>query len=348
MLHIVRRQRARCTVFNGVMTRRQRGPSGRLVALAVTCIAALTLSSIGLASTAQATSYARTSSSGCGSTSPGTAILSLKVNGLARTVIVHVPTGYTNTTKTPLVLNLHGSGSTAAKQDIFSGLDATANADDFIVVYPQGLIPDGTGFDWNVPGVLLTGGRAVPAGAPNDIKFLTSLVGVLEGKYCVNPEAVYVSGFSGGAREASQLACDDSKIFAAVAAVSGLRHPKPCPTSRPVPIIAFHGSADPVDPFGGHGESYWTYSVATAAKDWAAQDGCSKSPKVTKSASVVFSSYAKCKKGAQVELYEIIGEGHEWPGGPTMPGSITSLLGPQSNAVVANSLIWSFFVSHQL
>jgi polyhydroxybutyrate depolymerase len=335
-------------VFNGVMTRSPIPLRAGVVALAVWSVVALTLSTVGYASPAQATSYARTASSGCGSSSPGTAILSLTVNGLARTVIVHVPTGYTNTTKIPLVLNLHGSGSTAAQQDIFSDMDETANQDNFIVVYPQGLIPDGTGYDWNVPGVPLTGGRVVPAGAPNDIKFLSSLVGVLEGKYCVNPQAVYASGFSGGAREASQLACDDSKIFAAVAAVSGLRHPKPCPASRPVPIIAFHGSADPVDPFGGNGQGYWTYSVATAAKEWATQDGCSKSPRVTKSAAVVFSSYAKCKKGAQVELYEIIGEGHEWPGGPTMPGSITSVLGPQSNAVVANSIIWSFFASHQL
>jgi polyhydroxybutyrate depolymerase len=311
-------------------------------------VVTLTLPMIGYGSPAGASSHDRTASSGCGSSSPGTAILSLTINGRARTVIVHVPTGYTNSTKIPLVLNLHGSGSTAAQEDVFSGLDATANAEDFIVVYPQGLIVDGTGYDWNVPGVPLTGGRAVPAGSPNDIKFLTSLVGVLEGKYCVNSQAVYVSGFSGGAREASQLACDDSKIFAAVAAVSGLRHPKPCPTSRPVPILAFHGSADPVDPFGGGGQGYWSYSVTTAAKDWAKQDGCSTSPKVTQSPTVVFSSYGRCKKGSQVELYEIIGEGHEWPGGPTMPSSITAALGPQSNAVVANSLIWSFFEAHKL
>jgi polyhydroxybutyrate depolymerase len=335
-------------VFNGVMSSQSFGLHSRIMPLAMAGALVVPLFGVGFTPVAGASSSPRTASSGCGSSSPGTAIISLKVNGLARTVIVHVPTGYTNTSKIPLVLNLHGSGSTAAKQDIFSGMDETANTNDFIVVYPQGLIVDGTGFDWNVPGVPLTGGRAVPSGSPNDIKFLTSLVGVLEGKYCVNPLAVYAVGFSGGAREASQLACDASKVFAAVAAVSGLRHPKPCPSTRPVPMIAFHGSADLVDPFAGNGEAYWTYSVTTAAKDWAKQDGCSTTPKVTKSTGVVFSSYGKCKKGAQVELYELIGEGHEWPGGPTMPSSITSLLGPQSNAVVANSLIWSFFAQHEL
>jgi len=63
---------------------------------------------------------------------------------------------------------------------------------------------------------------------------------------------------------------------------------------------------------------------------------------------VVFTTYSKCAKDAAVELFEVIGEGHEWPGGPTMPSSITSLLGPQSNAINANSLMWSFFSSHRL
>jgi polyhydroxybutyrate depolymerase len=317
------------------------------VLLVVLSLITMPLTGLGVATSASA-SGSKTPSSGCGVGSPKTAILSLKIDGINRTVIVHVPTTYTNISKLPLVLNLHGSGSTAAQQDVFSGMDETADADNFIVAFPQGLIPDGSGYDWNVPGVPLVGGRAVPKGSPNDVKFLTNLVGVLEHMYCVNPMTVYATGFSGGAREVSQLACDDSKIFAAVAPVSGLRHPTPCPATRAVPVIAFHGSADPVDPFAGKGEAYWTYSVTTAAKDWAKQDHCAKTPTVAKSTGVVFSSYAQCAKGAAVELYEIIGEGHEWPGGPTMPSSITGLLGPQSNAVNADSLMWSFFASHQL
>ena len=318
-----------------------------LTVFAVLSLIAMPFASLGLASPASA-SGAKSSASGCGVGSPKTAILSLKIDGINRTVIVHVPTTYTNESKLPLVLNLHGSGSTAAAQDVFSDMDQTADEDNFIVAFPQALIPDRTGYDWNVPGEPLVGGRAVPVGSPNDVKFLTNLVGALEHMYCVNPMAVYATGFSGGAREVSQLACDDSKIFAAVAPVSGLRHPKPCPATRAVPVIAFHGSDDLVDPFAGKGEAYWTYSVRTAAKDWAKQDHCSKSPTVSKSSGVIFSSYSKCAKGAAVDLYEVIGEGHEWPGGPTMPSSITDLLGPQSDAINANSLMWSFFASHQL
>jgi poly(3-hydroxybutyrate) depolymerase len=49
-----------------------------------------------------------------------------------------------------------------------------------------------------------------------------------------------------------------------------------------------------------------------------------------------------------VELYSLTGEGHEWPGGPTMPHQITSLLGPQCMAVNANRTMWAFFSAHPL
>lgn len=317
--------------------------------LLVSLVAALVvLSSLAVTSTGARAGASKTIS-GCGAATPGTTTLSLNIGGHTRPVYVHVPRGSSDTTPLALVLNLHGSGTTALDQVLFTGMNVASNHDGFIVAYPQGLIPDGTGYDWNVPGVPLTGGRAVPAGAANDVEFLTKLVGVLELKYCVNKDEVYATGFSGGARMVSQLACSDATIFAAVAPVSGLRHPKPCTTSRAVPIISLHGTSDPVDPFGGHGQAYWTYSVPTAAKDWATQDGCStKAVSSRPDANVTLLTYSRCANGAEVELYEIAGEGHEWPGGPTMPTSIVSLLGPQSTAINADATMWSFFSAHRL
>ena len=40
----------------------------------------------------------------------------------------------------------------------------------------------------------------MPAGAPDDVSFLTQLVGILEHRYCINSKMVYATGFSGGAR----------------------------------------------------------------------------------------------------------------------------------------------------
>ena len=85
-----------------------------------------------------------------GKAAPGDARLSIPADGLQRTLILHIPRGYTDRKPTPLVLNLHGSGSNATAQAAFSGMDATADADGFVVAYPQGAIASGSGFDWNV------------------------------------------------------------------------------------------------------------------------------------------------------------------------------------------------------
>jgi polyhydroxybutyrate depolymerase len=228
-------------------------------------------------------------------------------------------------------------------------MDTTADADHFMVVYPQGGIAVSTGFEWNVPDEPLFGGAPVPASAPDDVSFLEQLVTLLEQRYCIDENRVYATGFSGGARMASQLACDAAPALAALAPVSGLRLPAPCPATRAVPVIAFHGTADMVDPYGGHGQAYWTYSVPVAAQQWAAEDGCSPSSTTSNpSSSVVVTSYGHCHDGATVELYTIVGEGHEWPGGPPVATSIERGLGPQSSAVDANSTMWAFFVAHPL
>ena len=275
--------------------------------------------------------------------------MSLTVNGFARTVVVHVPQGSTNSTPLALVLNLHGASSTAVGQEELTNMDATADANHFIVAYPQALIPDGTGFEWNVPGYPLYGGTQVPANAADDVKFLTALPRILERMYCVNTSAVYATGFSGGAREVSQLACEASNVFAAVAPVAGVRRPTPCPTRRAVSVIAFHGSADTVNPFAGHGQKYWTYSVSTAARYWAQQDHCSTKANTTSPLpNVTLVSYSRCSSGAVVRLYEVMGDGHDWPVIQAVPSTVTTQVGSQSNVTSVNTLMWSFFHAHRL
>jgi polyhydroxybutyrate depolymerase len=301
-------------------------------------------------STSSGGSVAPAPSPGCGTAATaGTSTLDQNQGGRQRTAVVHLPTGYRPSSPIPLVLNMHGSQSTALQQEVVSGMDATADQDTFIVVYPQGGIPSGSGFEWNVPGEPLLGGGAVPAGAPDDVTYLEGLVHTLEQRYCVDQRRVYATGFSGGARMASQLGCDASGLIAAIAPVSGLRLPSPCPSTRPVPVVAFHGTADPVDPYAGNGQKYWTYSVPVAAQRWAAHNGCATAPTVTQpDGGVRLTSYGNCGGGSAVELYSITGEGHEWPGGPKLPRSLVRALGPQSSAVDANAVMWAFFVAHPL
>jgi polyhydroxybutyrate depolymerase len=271
------------------------------------------------------------------------------VDGRSRTAIVHVPSGYHSATPVALVVNMHGSQSTALAQEAFTGMNTASDADTFVVVYPQAAIASGAGYEWNVPGQPLLGGAPVPSTAPDDVSFIEQLVNLLEQKYCIDRNRVFATGFSGGARMASQLGCDASTVFAAIAPVSGLRFPSPCGSDRPVPVLSFHGTADRVDPYNGNGQAYWTYSVPVAAQRWAAHNQCSPGSVTSRpTAGVAVSTSRGCAGGATVQLFTISGEGHEWPGGPPLPASFTRTLGPQSTAVDANATMWSFFMAHPL
>ncbi len=85
-----------------------------------------------------------------------------------------------------------------------------------------------------------------------------------------------------------------------------------------------------------------------AAGDWASAERCSTPPATQSRRGYTLTAYSGCGGGASVELYTIAGEGHEWPGGPKLPARLTSALGPQSTAVDADSIMWSFFAAHPL
>ena len=273
--------------------------------------------------------------------------LILSVGGRDRIILIHIPPSTEGAV--PLVLNLHGSRFTAGQEETFCGMDATSDSYGFIVAYPQAAIPSGHGFEWHVPGQPLFGGRAAPADAPDDVRFIAAAVAAITHRATIDPKRIFVTGFSGGARMASEVACDLSDTVAAVAAVGGLRFPAPCVGKRAVPILAFHGTADPVNPYEGASTPTWTYGVREAAEQWAAHDGCggailetSPAPRVRRT------RYTGCREGAGVDLYAIDDAGHEWPGGPPMPDAVTTPLGPQTNAVDANAVMWSFFADHPL
>lgn len=276
---------------------------------------------------------------------PRSESLSILIDGSTRHLIVHLPGGVgvgdgttgTGTPPRPLVLNLHGSGGTAAQQQAFCAMDALADANGFIVAYPDAAIALSGGFAWNVPGQPLLGGGAVPVGAADDVAFFAQVIPELERRYPIDAHRVFVTGMSGGARMASQLGCNLSTTIAAIAPVAGLRFPGPC-GPRPVPVVSFHGTADATNPYDGGGEAYWTYSVPSAAQQWAAQDGCNATPAVSPAAvNVELTAYGECAGGAAVALYTIAGAGHEWPGAPG-----------QTAAIDAGATMWTFFAAHPL
>src|SRR4051812_1684241 len=198
--------------------------------------------------------------------------------GLERTLVLYVPSSYDGHRSLPLILNLHGSSSTAEEQMLRSELARTAEQKRVIIAAPEGILPaPPVGFRWNVPGVTTTD----PA-APDDEQFLTDVLDHLEATLCVDRTRVYGAGYSGGGRMISQYACDHAHRLAAIAPVAGLRagppvagpdgpqpDPAGCQPGRAVPVIAFGGTADPVNPYPGGGAPYWQYGYEVAQARWA-------------------------------------------------------------------------------
>jgi polyhydroxybutyrate depolymerase len=277
--------------------------------------------------------------------------LTVTSGGVDRIVVVYVPTGYDGRHRVPLVLNLHGSQSDAAEQMLRSELARTAERNTFIVAAPQGLLPAPPGFRWNVPGVTTT-----DPNAPDDEQFLSDLLDQLVHTLCIDARRVYGAGYSGGGRMISQYACDHADRIAAIAPVSGLRagipisgpggpqpDPATCDPERPVPVITFHGTADPVNPFQGGGAPYWQYGVPAALARWAEINGCRRGPRarpVTEHVSQV--AYLACRRNAAVVLYLVAGGGHTWPGSTAMI-PLVPVLGPVTFEIDADTLMWRFF-----
>ena len=93
---------------------------------------------------------------------------------------------------------------------------------------------------------------AAPSTPNYDVDFISELLTHLETILCIDTSKVFSTGISNGAQLSSLLGCRLSTRIAAIAPVEGEESLAPC-TGRPEPILAFHGTADPVLPYTGGG-----------------------------------------------------------------------------------------------
>lgn len=86
-----------------------------------------------------------------------------------------------------------------------------------------------------------------------DVQYVSDLVDKLEADFNIDPARIYADGMSNGGGMAFVLSCTLSDRIAAVGAVAAAQI-LPfswCKNLRAVPMIAFHGTADPIVPYGG-------------------------------------------------------------------------------------------------
>ena len=232
-----------------------------------------------------------------------------------------VPPAYDGHQRLPLVLDLHGSGGNPAGQARTSGFETVGASETFLVATLQA-----DGGRWNVP---------VQDNRPDDVAYVRDVIAHMAAQVCVDDTRVYATGFSGGGRMSSWLGCQLGSRLAAIAPVSGLRFSGPC-SGRPLPVLTFHGLADPQNPYDGHAEgrgAEWLESVPDALAGWARRNAC-KGEVILEDPPGPLSvmRYEGCGDGAEVRMIRIDGLGHTWT----------------RDEVDTTRVMWQFFKSHRL
>lgn len=284
--------------------------------------------------------------------------VAIRHGGLDRRYLVHLPSA--TGTDTPVVVALHGGGGTAQGFKDENGLDAIADREGFIAVYPDGTGPlAGRLLTWNAgPNCC---GWALDQ-AIDDVGFLVAVLDDLATRTSFDRARVYMTGHSNGAIMTYRFASEAADRVAAIVPVAGamsVEHPR---ASQPVPLLHIHSVDDPRalyeggegPPFPGTDRTVVHRPVQEGLSYWIGRNGCSDSLPATVEAgtgrgadrgqSFTHLGWADCD--APVEEIVLRGVGHGWPGvrlGPLRE----SVVGPTTALVDASEEVWAFASRHR-
>ncbi|SHJ43169.1 polyhydroxybutyrate depolymerase [Nocardiopsis flavescens] len=276
-------------------------------------------------------------STGCGQAppqEPGQARRYALVDGdRERSYLLHLPEGYTPGRAWPVLLAYHGRGGSAEGMAGYSGVAALPA----VVVLPDGVEGDE--------------GRQAWQGAPysdpgvDDVAFTHALLDTVESRTCVDRTRVYAAGMSNGGGFAEVLACAAPGRITAVAAVAAAFYPHglECDTSRPVPVVSFHGTDDATIPYVGD-PGRGLPDIAAWNADRAAAHGCRAGPEAERPGpDATALEWSGCDRGAGVRHVVVEGGGHTWPGAPASSGP-----GRTTATVEAYRELWRFVSRYRL
>ncbi|CAE7256171.1 asnS [Symbiodinium pilosum] len=267
----------------------------------------------------------------------------VEVDGRRRSFLLFLPPALF-VGKLPLWLVFHGTDNKAADFLQYTGLDEFTRNHHIALIAPQAL-PNSDFYGQSQFNVGLHSQPEEREGV-HDVALIKAVLRKVMQLPCIDIRRIHCTGYSNGARFCMRLASELSTIIASVAPVSGIRFPSPNNASRPMPVLAFHGDADPINPWGGHGMSYWSSSVPDALQDWAKFNSCSHAdfaPSFVEQEGFAVASYKGCQGEATVELIRLHGAGHQWPGAAWKIPNLGKV-----GRINANRLMHEFFRKHWL
>lgn len=168
----------------------------------------------------------------------------IMVGGGQRDYIIHLPSTYKADKKNPLVLLFHGGGGNYKQMQGYMEMDAIADKENFICVYPNGINKqwnDGREFKEDIA-------------AHDDVKFILFLLDTLIKSYGVDKDRVFATGISNGAFFSIYLSYKLSNRLLAIAPICGSIPEKifaELAPSNPISVMLMNGTKDPLVPFEG-------------------------------------------------------------------------------------------------
>ncbi|MEP6675649.1 MAG: PHB depolymerase family esterase [Ferruginibacter sp.] len=276
------------------------------------------------------------------------------LNNVTREYMLHLPTDYSASKQLPLVMIFHGGGGNAKQMQRYMKMDAIADRESFITVYPQGINKQ-----WN-------DGREFKASISenDDVQFISQLLDSLKLYYAVDMKKVFATGISNGGFFSIYLSYKLSDRFLAVAPVCASIPQRIDDEFRPAVPVSFlliNGTKDPLVPYNGGevgnkltGNRGGCTSTEKTIKKYLAIDGITSAAVTenipdenkTDNCTAVKYTYRNESNGTNVTLIKIINGGHALPGGSQYLPKI--IIGKVCKDFDANEIIWEFFKDRPL
>jgi polyhydroxybutyrate depolymerase len=232
-------------------------------------------------------------------------------DGITREYVLIVPESYDGNSRMPLMLGFHGYGQRATDFLDYSGMRGVAEAENFILVCPQGTLLNGNPH-WN-PSMDSPDNKS----DADDFGFIEVLIDELLSSYKIDPERIYAYGISNGAFFTYALACYHSDRIAAIGSVVGTMFDDTymnCKAIHPTAMINIHGTSDQIVPYDGNEAGL--LPIGKVLDYWISFNNTDTIPKVynyeNRGTGIEHYVYSDGSGGVSVEHYKVIGGRHKW------------------------------------
>jgi polyhydroxybutyrate depolymerase len=266
--------------------------------------------------------------------------------GVARHYLMHRATGKVG--MLPLLIYLQGLRPGDWRNHTWLELDAAADREGFVAVYPEALQ-----HRWNYTGQLSEKVKAGDAIA-DDVGFIAALIDQLVSQGVADPKRVYVIGESRGGLMGFELMCQlAGRIAAAGALITGMTEGQrdACAPAIAVPVFVLAGSADTMQAYDGFlAPTGRLLSVPETMEFWRVRHGCTgqkMSPLRHRieddPTSITLVQWTGCTIDDGVRLYRVDGGGHRVPSLTVAPeDDWAKKAGRQNHDIETIDAFWDF------